>query len=56
MEEPETGTTIGIMRRMDDLGRITLPMETRKRLKITQDTPLEIFSLKDGFYIRKVEK
>ena len=36
----------GIIRRIDDLGRIVLPKEIRNRLGIKADTPMEI-SIKD---------
>ena len=55
MKEPNVGETIGIIRKVDELGRIVLPIETRKILNIKKEDPLEIFSLKDGFYIRKVD-
>lgn len=56
MKKPKTGETIGIFRYLDDLGRIVLPHETRKYLNINPGDLLEIFSLRDGFYIRKVIK
>lgn len=56
MKKPRVGETIGIIRHVDELGRVVLPIETRKILNIKKEDPLEIFSLKDGFYIRKVEK
>lgn len=33
----------GIIRKVDDLGRIVLPMELRRTLEISPETPLEIF-------------
>ena len=33
----------GIIRRVDDLGRVVIPKEIRHQLKITEGTPLEIF-------------
>lgn len=33
----------GIIRRIDDLGRIAIPKEIRRRLGITEGSPLEIF-------------
>ena len=39
----------GIVRKVDDLGRIVLPKELRKVLNIEERDPLEIFM--DGNYI-----
>ena len=39
----------GIVRKVDDLGRVVLPKELRKRLNIDERDPLEIFV--DGPYI-----
>ena len=39
----------GSVRKMDKLGRIVLPVELRKSLKIDLNTPLEMFV--DGDYI-----
>ena len=33
----------GIVRRLDDLGRIVIPKEIRKQMKIREGAPLEIF-------------
>lgn len=33
----------GVVRKLDDLGRITLPMELRKNLGITDRDPLHIY-------------
>lgn len=33
----------GIIRRVDDLGRIVIPKEIRRRIGITEGTPMEIF-------------
>lgn len=38
----------GIVRRMDDLGRVVIPKEIRRTMKISEGTPLEIFIDKDG--------
>lgn len=37
----------GIIRRVDDLGRIVIPREVRKRLGITEGTPMELFITED---------
>ena len=36
-------TATGIVRRVDDLGRVVIPKEIRRRYKITEGTPLELF-------------
>ena len=41
------------MRRIDDLGRIVIPKEIRKTLRIREGDPLEIFTDKEGEIILK---
>lgn len=43
----------GIVRKLDDLGRVVLPMEVRKVLSIKPRTPMEIFVDGDNIIIRK---
>ncbi|HCC07931.1 MAG TPA: stage V sporulation protein T [Clostridiales bacterium] len=43
----------GIVRRIDDLGRVVIPKEIRRTLKIREGDPLEIFTQKDGEIIFK---
>lgn len=43
----------GIVRRIDDLGRIVVPKEIRRVLRIREGDPLEIFTGKDGEVIIK---
>ena len=43
----------GIVRRLDSLGRITLPMELRKSFDIGDREPLEIFTEEDRILIKK---
>ena len=38
----------GIIRRVDDLGRIVIPKEIRKTLKIREGDPVEIFTDNQG--------
>lgn len=45
---------IGIIRAVDDLGRIVIPKEFRRALNITEGENLEIFATKSGgVFIRK---
>jgi AbrB family transcriptional regulator (stage V sporulation protein T) len=43
----------GIVRRIDDLGRVVIPKEIRKTLRIREGDPLEIFVDRDGEVILK---
>ena len=43
----------GIVRRIDDLGRIVIPKEIRKTLKVKEGMPLEIFTDQDGVIVLK---
>ena len=43
----------GIVRRIDDLGRVVIPKEIRRTLRIRDGAPLEIFTNKDGEVIFK---
>lgn len=43
----------GIVRRIDDLGRVVIPKEIRRTLRIREGDPLEIFVDRDGEVILK---
>ena len=43
----------GIVRRIDDLGRIVIPKEIRRTLRIREGDPLEIFTNREGEVIFK---
>ncbi|MCL2719382.1 MAG: stage V sporulation protein T [Lachnospiraceae bacterium] len=43
----------GIVRRIDDLGRIVIPKEIRRTLRIRESDPLEIFTDREGEIILK---
>ena len=43
----------GIVRRIDDLGRVVIPKEIRKTLRIREGEPLEIFTDREGEVILK---
>ena len=38
----------GIVRRIDDLGRIVIPKEIRRNLRIKEGDALEIFTTREG--------
>lgn len=42
----------GIVRRVDELGRIVIPKEIRKTLRIKEGDPLEIFIDNDGLMLK----
>lgn len=44
---------IGIIRKVDELGRIVLPKELRKNLEIQQGTSIEIFVHEDSIMLKK---
>lgn len=52
MEEIKVKAT-GIVRRIDDLGRVVVPKEIRRTLRIREGDPLEIFTDREGEIILK---
>lgn len=46
-------TRAGIVRRIDDLGRVVIPKEIRRTLRIREADPLEIYTDKEGEIILK---
>ncbi|MGQ0453549.1 AbrB/MazE/SpoVT family DNA-binding domain-containing protein, partial [Bacillus sp. SS-TM] len=44
----------GIVRRIDDLGRVVIPKEIRRTLRIREGDPLEIFVDRDGEVISPI--
>ena len=38
----------GIVRRIDDLGRVVIPKEIRRTMRIREGDPLEIYTSNDG--------
>lgn len=38
----------GIVRRVDDLGRVVIPREVRRTLGISEGTPMEIYTIDNG--------
>lgn len=45
----------GIVRRVDDLGRIVIPKEIRRQLGVSENTPMELFLEDKSLIIRKYE-
>lgn len=45
----------GIVRKVDELGRVVLPMELRKTLNIDPHDPLEIFVESETVILKKYE-
>lgn len=43
----------GIVRRVDELGRLVIPKELRKTLRIKEGDPLEIYASKDELVLKK---
>lgn len=43
----------GIVKRLDDLGRITIPKEVRRKVGISEGTPMEIFMSAEGIMLKK---
>ncbi len=45
----------GIIRKMDELGRVVIPMELRNQFKIVEKDPIEIFVDGSSIVLRKYE-
>ena len=46
----------GIVRRVDELGRIVIPIELRNKLKIAEKDPIEIFVDGSSIVLKKYEE
>lgn len=55
-KDEDTMKTTGIVRRLDDLGRITLPKELRRMLHIKEGDPIEIFTNGAQVVLQKYEE
>lgn len=53
MEERIDMKATGIVRRIDDLGRVVIPKEIRRTMRIREGDPLEIYTDRDGEVIFK---
>lgn len=45
-----------MVRRLDDLGRIVLPMEMRRTMQLNACDPVEILATEDGILLRKFRR
>lgn len=45
----------GITRKLDTLGRIVIPKETRKMLNLKDGETIEMITFKNGIFVRKYE-
>ena len=43
----------GIIRRVDELGRVVIPKEIRQQLKINENDPMEFWTTPTGIFLRK---
>lgn len=55
LKENKMLKSTGIVRKLDELGRITLPIELRKNLNIKEKDGLEIFVEADTIILKKYE-
>lgn len=44
---------LGIIRKLDDLGRVVIPMELRKTLQWNEGTPIQITATRGGILLQK---
>ena len=49
-------TSTGMVRRVDDLGRIVIPKAIRKQVNITEGEPMELYIMEDGSILFKKYK
>ena len=43
----------GIVRRIDDLGRIVIPKEIRRTMRVNEGSPMEIYMTEEGILLKK---
>ncbi len=53
LESTRRAGTTGIIRRIDELGRIVIPIEIRKRFRLTEKDPLEISVVDEAIILRR---
>ena len=54
-KEREVVKATGIVRRVDDLGRIVIPRDIRRMMQIKESEPMEFFVDKNAIVIKKIE-
>ncbi len=47
---------LGVIHKMDDLGRVVIPAHIRKELQWKAGTPLEFFAERGGVFLREYNK
>ena len=52
VERGDIMVVVGVTRRIDDLGRITIPSEIRKTYQLDKNDPVEIIGTEDGILLR----
>lgn len=50
-----TAKSTGIVRKLDELGRVTLPIELRRNMGIDERDPIEIYTEDDKIILKKYE-
>lgn len=48
--------SIGIIRRMDELGRVVIPIEIRNKFEIAEKDPIEIYVEDSAIILKKYEQ
>lgn len=45
----------GIIRKLDDLGRLVIPKELRKTFNLAEGDPIEIYTSEDSIILKKLQ-
>jgi len=53
VKEDKKMKATGIVRKIDNLGRITIPKETRRTLRIKEGDPMEIYTEADAIVLKR---
>lgn len=49
-------TPTGVVRKVDELGRLVIPVEVRKKFDIEVGTPIEIYTIDNGILLQKYQR